>query len=279
LKSEGSTETYEKLTNKYLNGDIEIEHLHAYIRSYGTTLQDRGFSASSPNNVVLGTVILWVGWMFFNGGSSLGLTDPNDGWTKASLAMVNTIVAPSTAGLTSFFCRKYITGENHEYRLDFDAIANGILAGAVSITAGCADVEPWCAFIIGIIGAFVYSSAVVLLKKLEIDDPVEATQVHGFCGIWGCIAIGLFHSEKGLFFGGGGKLLGANALGCLVIAVWTSGISSIYFLTVRHFGHLRLSKSDELLGGDIHYFAPIKFEGKVSTYTKGLALTRLNTTF
>ena len=120
-------------------------------------------------------MILWVGWMFFNGGSSLGLTDENDGWTKASLAMVNTIVAPSAAGLCSFFTRKYITGENHEYRLDFDAIANGILAGAVSITAGCADVEPWAAFIIGILGSFVYSSACVLLKKLQIDDPVEAT--------------------------------------------------------------------------------------------------------
>jgi len=59
-------------------------------------------------------MILWVGWMFFNGGSSLGLTDPNDGWTKASLAMVNTIIAPSVAGLTSFFTRKYITGENFE---------------------------------------------------------------------------------------------------------------------------------------------------------------------
>ena len=120
-------------------------------------------------------MILWVGWMFFNGGSSLGLTDPNDGWTKASLAMTNTIIAPSAAGITSFFVRKYITGENHEYRLDFDAIANGILGGAVSITAGCADVEPWAAFIIGILGAFVYSGACVIMKKLEIDDPVEAT--------------------------------------------------------------------------------------------------------
>jgi hypothetical protein len=82
-----------------------------------------------------------------------------------------------------------------------------------------------------------------------------------------------------LFYGGGGKLLGANALGCLCIALWTSSISSIYFLTLRHFELLRLSKSDELLGGDIHYFAPIKFQGKISTYTKGLALTKLNTSY
>lgn len=137
-------------------------------------LDDRNISASSPNNIVLGTLILWVGWMFFNGGSSLGLTG-DGGWDKASWAMVNTIIAPSSAGITSFFLRKYITGENKEYRLDFGAIGNGLLGGAVSITAGCADVEPWAAFIIGIIGAFVYCFACVLLKKLQIDDPVEAT--------------------------------------------------------------------------------------------------------
>jgi Amt family ammonium transporter len=97
------------------------------------------------------------------------------------------------------------------------------------------------------------------MEKLEIDDPVEATQVHGFCGIWGCIAIALFHTEKGLFYGGGGALLGANIVGCLCIIAWTSILSSIYFLTLKKAGVLRLSQSDELLGGDIHYFAPIKF--------------------
>jgi len=122
-------------------------------------------------------MILWVGWMFFNGGSSLGLhvSDDTVGWKGASLAMVNTIIAPSAAGITTFFTRKYITGENYEYRLDFNAIGNGLLAGAVSITAGCGDVEPWAAFIIGILGSFVYSVAVVIMNKLEIDDPVEAT--------------------------------------------------------------------------------------------------------
>ena len=112
---------------------------------------------------------------------------------------------------------------------------------------------------------------------MEVDDPVEAAQVHGFSGFWGCIALGLFHTEKGLLYGGGGKLLGANALGCLCIAVWTASISFLYFYTLNKLGVLRLSVSDELLGGDVHYFAPIKFQGKVSEYTKGLALTRLNT--
>lgn len=265
------------MTDKYLSKEIEIEQLHAYIRSYDLTLQEQGFSPYSPNNVILGTMILWVGWMFFNGGSSLALA--KDGWKSAALAMVNTIIAPSSAGVTAFFTRKYITGENHEYRLDFNSIANGLLAGAVSITAGCADVEPYAAFIIGILGAFVYSTACVIMRKLQIDDPVEATQVHGFCGVWGVLAMGLFNKEKGLLYGGGGKLLGANALGCVCIIAWTAAVSGIYFFTLKHFGLLRLSQSDELLGGDVHYFAPIEFRGKISSYTKGLALTKLNTSF
>lgn len=158
-----------------MRSEVEIEHLHNYVRTYQQTLNERSFEAYSPNNVVFGTLILWVGWMFFNGGSSLGLSDPTDGWGKASLAMVNTIIAPSAAGMTAFFTRKYVTGENHEYRLDFNAIGNGLLGGAVSITAGCADVDPWAALVIGIIGANVYSLACVILRKLKIDDPVEAT--------------------------------------------------------------------------------------------------------
>lgn len=138
--------------------------MHAYIRTYGTTLDDRGFAASNPNNVALGTMILWVGWMFFNGGSSLGLS--GGGWKSAALAMVNTIIAPSAAGILTFFTRKHITGENKEFRLDFAAITNGLLAGAVSITAGCADVEPWAAFVIGLLGSLVYSGGCVLMNKL-----------------------------------------------------------------------------------------------------------------
>lgn len=106
-ESEG---TYEQITDKFMRNEIEIEQLHAYVKTYQDTLANRGFAAHSPNNVVLGTLILWVGWMFFNGGSSLGLSDPADGWGAASLAMVNTIVAPSSAGITTFFTRKYITG-------------------------------------------------------------------------------------------------------------------------------------------------------------------------
>ena len=163
------------------------------------TLDEKGFAGTSPNSVVLGTLILWVGWMFFNGGSSLAINGGN--WKSAAKAMVNTILAPSAAGLFTFLTRKYITGQNKDHRLDFGALTNGLLAGCVSVTASCAAIEPWAAIVIGLIGSVVYSGACVLMEKFEIDDPLEAFQVHGCCGIWGVIAMSLFHSEKGLFYG------------------------------------------------------------------------------
>lgn len=110
--------------------------------------------------------------MFFNGGSSLTIN--GGGWKSAAKAMVNTILAPSAAGLFTFVTRKHITGQNKDHRLDFGALTNGLLAGCVSVTASCAAIEPWAAIVIGLVGSVVYSGACVLMEKFEIDDPLEA---------------------------------------------------------------------------------------------------------
>ena len=81
-------------------------------------------------------------------------------------------------------------------RWDTTAAMNGCLTGLVSITAGCATVEPWCAFIIGIIGGWIYLSASALILRLKIDDAVDAIPVHLFGGAWGLIAAGLFSNER-----------------------------------------------------------------------------------
>jgi len=164
--------SYSEVYRKFMSNEIEIEHVHAFIRSYELTLDEKGFAGSSPNSVVLGTLILWVGWMFFNGGSSLKIHD--GAWKSAAKAMVNTVVAPSAAGLFTFLTRKHITGQNKDHRLDFGALTNGLLAGCVSVTASCSSVEPWAAIVIGLIGSVIYSLACVLLDKFEIDDPLEA---------------------------------------------------------------------------------------------------------
>lgn len=109
-----SAATYSEVHRKFIKKEIEIEHVHAFVRSYQLTLDERSFAASSPNSVVLGTMILWVAWMSFNGGSSLGLSDINsDGkpkWLEASQAIINTVLSPCISGIITFFTRKMITG-------------------------------------------------------------------------------------------------------------------------------------------------------------------------
>jgi Amt family ammonium transporter len=87
--------------------------------------------------------------------------------------MMNTVISPSAAGLVTFAIDKKLGG-NQNVRFNFSALTNGILAGAVSITASCDRVHPWAAAVIGIIGSFVYLGSNRLLTKLKIDDPLEA---------------------------------------------------------------------------------------------------------
>lgn len=172
--------------------------------------------------------------------------------------------------------KKYVAGSKHspkaegkedeeedDIRMDFQALCNGILAGLVSITANCDAVDSWAAVVIGLLGAVFYSLACRFMNYVRVDDPLEATQVHGFCGIWGCVATAFFHKEKGIFYGApkAGQLLGIQLLGCVSIIAWVGILSAIFFGIARYTGFLRLDQKDEILGGDIHYFAPIKGSG------------------
>jgi len=116
---------------------------------------------------VIGTLILWLGWLMFNGGSSLRIVGA-DNSDRAERAMSNSIISPAAAGLFSFILRNFILnrGEQKQSRLDITTLTNGILAGLVSITASCDQVEPWAAFIIGIVGSLIYLLGLNLLNKL-----------------------------------------------------------------------------------------------------------------
>merc|ERR1719201_1586578 len=133
----------------------------------------------------------------------------------AGLVAVNTTLAPCVAGLVVFLLRALVLPPK---KLDVGAFCNGILAGLVSITAGCAFVKPWEAVLIGAIAAFVYVGASMLLKVLKIDDVVDAFSVHGTCGIWGVLALGLFgNPDEGM--GGNGLFYGGDQLRTQVMAV------------------------------------------------------------
>jgi len=221
--------------------------------------------------VVLGTFALWFGWYGFNPGSTLTMKSGSDGALAAQVAM-NTTLAAATGGITVFLLRYVIT---HKY--DVGALCNGILAGLVSITAGCGNMESGSAVATGLIGGFVYQAASMLLQKLRIDDPVDASPVHGFCGAWGLIAAGLFDWGRGIDHyhgwsgfgcmekddggcqtGIGGTAIGVQFIMVLAIVAWAGTLSGIGFFLLKVTGALRYGTHVEEVGIDSHHHSPPK---------------------
>merc|ERR1712038_1379819 len=208
------------------------------------------FAPHSVSLQVLGTFILWVGWYGFNPGSTLGIDGYGD---VAALCAVTTTLSAACGCVSSMFTDTIIgmirTGEA-EY--DLSNAMNGALGGLVGITANCSVVTPWAACVIGLVSGWVYLGASNLLVKLKIDDAVDAIPVHYFCGIWGCIATGLFAEPgragvPGLFYGGG-KLLGVELLGVLFITAWTGVIMGIFFFILNMLGIFRVDEIEEKVG-------------------------------
>jgi len=204
--------------------------------------------------VVLGTFILWVGWYGFNCGSQASATSADDASVIGRVGITTTLAA-SAGGVTSLFLNYAL------YKVwDLIAVCNGVLAGLVSITAGCAVLDLYMAIFAGFIGAFVLFGSSKLLLKLRIDDPLEAFPVHGACGLWGVLAVGLFAKEKylgdndndryGALMGGNGRLFGVQLLGAVCIILWTCGILGPFFFVLKQAGLLRTSAEEEAAGLD-----------------------------
>jgi Amt family ammonium transporter len=220
--------------------------------------KDTDFAAHNVPFCVLGTFCLWFGWYGFNPGSTLAMHDASTAHL-AGLVAVNTTLSPCVAGLLVFILRKLQSG-----LLDVGSFCNGILGGLVSITAGCAFVKPWEAIIIGLVGGFIYFGASCLMKKLKIDDVVDAFAVHGACGLWGILSLGLFGNPddglggNGFFYNGKLDQLGVEALGGFVIIAWVSALSLIVFVPMKALGALRLSDEFQNAGADKMEHSPPK---------------------
>jgi Amt family ammonium transporter len=190
----------------------------------------------------LGVFILWFGWFGFNGGSTLSAFDPVLG-----LVIVNTNISAAAAAVMAMF----VTWLKYR-KPDVSMALNGGLAGLVAITAGCASVSFAGAAVIGIMaGILVVYSVEILDKKVYVDDPVGAVSVHGICGAFGTIMVGLFAVEGGLFYGGGTALLGVQVLGVLGVLVWVGITATILFGILKAAGKLRVSREEEIRGLDI----------------------------
>ena len=127
------------------------------------------------------------------------------------------------------------------------------------ITAGCAVTEPWAALVCGSLGALVIHFSSKLLLKFQIDDPLEAAPMHGFCGAFGVLWVGFMAKKEyaeaqgaraGAFYEGGGKQLGAQIVGILVIIAWTCGTIGPFFMLMKKFNLLRTTVEEETLGLD-----------------------------
>ncbi|HEY1533602.1 MAG TPA: ammonium transporter [Polyangiaceae bacterium] len=207
----------------------------------------------------IGGVILWFGWYGFNPGSTLSAMDAEGIGRVAA----NTTLAACTGGLAAL-------GTSYpRFKVwDCGLTVNGFLAGLVAITCPCYWVSPAGALWIGAIAGVVCVYGVELIEWLRVDDPVGAVTVHGLCGIWGTLSLGLFASGefgaptptgadvsstvRGLFYGGGTNQLVAQLIGSASITLGTFAAAGVLMWLVKQTGTLRVSEAGELAGLDIH---------------------------
>ena len=180
----------------------------------------------------LGVFILWFGWYGFNGAAA---TDT----LQLSQIFATTTIAPAAATVTAMIYTWIKNGKP-----DVSMSLNGSLAGLVAITAGCANVDAVGAFIIGGL------AGILCTMSVYFDDPVGAVSVHGACGLFGTLMVGLFDYTDGLFYGGGVHHLAIQALGVVCIAGWVIVTMSIVFIVLKKTIGLRVSKEEELEGLD-----------------------------
>ncbi|MBQ1435857.1 MAG: ammonium transporter [Clostridia bacterium] len=202
----------------------------------------------------LGVFILWLGWYGFNGAAAVTVE-------QLGSIFLTTTVAPAVATVVCMIFTWIKYG-----KVDVSMCLNASLAGLVAITAGCDAANALGAAVTGAVAGMLVVFGVWLLDyKLHVDDPVGAVAVHGLCGIWGTLAVGLFATPEapayaladasgemlsGVFYGGGLKLLGIQALGVLSVGAWTAVTITSVFLIIKLTLGLRVSRDEETAGLD-----------------------------
>ena len=188
----------------------------------------------------LGVFILWFGWFGFNPGSTIAGTD----LSIASIAVTTNLAAAAGAVLAmTVSWIKYA-------KADVSMTLNGALAGLVGITAGTADVTNLSAIMIGAIAGVIVIYSVEFFDKIQVDDPVGAISVHGVCGAFGTMAVGVFAVDGGLLYGGGMSLLTTQLIGVAAVFFWAFGLGFVLFKTIDLVIGLRVSEKDEIEGLD-----------------------------
>ncbi len=211
------------------------------IGKYGADGKARAIPGHNMALAALGVFILWLGWFGFNPGS----TTTGDG--SIGYIAVTTNLAAAAGAIGAMFTAWIMLKKP-----DASMSLNGALAGLVSITAGCDGVSPVGALLIGLIGGVICVPSILIFDKLlKIDDPVGCITVHGVCGAWGTLAVGLFNLDAGLFYGAGAGQLVTQLIGVVACFAWAFGTGLILFLAIKYTMGLRVSEEEELAGLDI----------------------------
>jgi ammonium transporter, Amt family len=218
------------------------------IGKYGADGKPRAILGHSVPYAILGCFILLVGWFGFNPGSELA-ADAAIGGIAVTTTAAGAMGALAAMGTVWVKTRKP----------DVAMTGNGLLAGLVGITAGCAAVTPQAALVIGGLSGILVVFAVDFFDKVaKVDDPVCAISVHGVCGLFGTLCVGLFAREdaegfwsQGLLYGGGTDQLVSQVIGVVAILAWVSITSIILFGVLKAAHGLRVSEEEEIAGLDI----------------------------
>ena len=184
--------------------------------------------------MALGAFILWFGWFGFNAGSGL-VADASIG-----RICVNTLVGGGAGCLSAMILFWKVRGIPEP-----STTMMGAIGGLVSVTAGCAYINPASAIIVGLVGGFLATAGALFLEKLKLDDVAGAVPVHLFCGIWGTIAIGIFHDD-GFSVG----RIGVQTIGALIIAIGAFVAAFVIFKTIDAYIGLRASDDEQEDGLD-----------------------------
>jgi Amt family ammonium transporter len=218
------------------------------IGKYDAAGKPRAIPGHNIPFAILGCFILLVGWYGFNPGSYLA----------ADVAIGEIAVNTTLAGAAGAFIAMMVTWVK-DGKADVAMTGNGLLAGLVGVTAGCWVVDQLGAIIIGAVAGVLVVFSVIFFDRIRIDDPVGASSVHGVCGAWGTIAVGLFSAsevdgivKEGLFYGGGADQLIAQIVGVVAIAAFVAVTAGVLFFVLKKTVGLRVDEQEELEGLDIH---------------------------
>jgi len=196
--------------------------------------------------IVLGTFVLFFGWFGFNPGSTLAATD-----LRISVIAVNTFLAGSAGAVLVCYWTFLRTG-----KVDIALTCNGALAGLVGVTAPCAYIAPWAAVVIGFVAGLIVMYGIKFNEwVLKVDDPVGAVAVHGYNGLWGLLAVGIFADGtygdvSGLIVGNTGQMI-AQIIDAVTVLIWAFGTGYILFALLKRTIGLRVSREEELAGLDM----------------------------